>query len=102
MDLQPHRKKYAKLSQFLNRIRDTFEWENDNTPMTGVTGEEVPVVHPLLIAEIPGVVLKEDYDDIVKAITETPDPTDEGCANAARKNEGLYNSTGVASEITGV
>ena len=88
--------------EYLNLTKDQFEWENNNIPTNKVTGEEEPVVHPSLIAKIPGAVLEEDFEDIAEAITESHCPSDEDRGNAARENTGFSYNTGVTSELTGV
>ena len=50
-----------------------------------MTGEEDPI-YPNLIAEIPGVELETDFEDIENAVEETCAPSLVDWAAAARKN----------------
>ena len=49
--------------EFLNHTKDEFEWEIDDISMGGTIGEEKPI-YPNLIAEILGVELETDFEDM--------------------------------------
>jgi len=85
--------------EFLNRTQDKFEWENDDIPTEEVTGEEP--IDPNLIAEIPGIELETDYEDIEYAVEETCAPSLADRAADARQNAN-FKSTGVETKIKGV
>ena len=63
---QPCGKAYNSKVEFLNHTKDKFEWENDDIPTGEVTGEEP--IYPNLIAEIPGIELETDFEDIENAV----------------------------------
>ena len=85
--------------KFLNRTQDKFEWENDDIPTGEVTGEEL--IYPHLIAEIPGIELEADFEDIENAVEETRVPSLADQVAAARQNAN-FKSTGVDPKIKGV
>ena len=63
---EPRGKAYQGRAGFLNRTQDKFDWENDDIPSGEVTGEEP--IYPNLIAEIPGIELETDFEDIEAAV----------------------------------
>ena len=64
---QSRGKAFKGKMEFLNRTKDKFEWENVDIPTGKMTGEEEPI-YPNLIAEIPGVELETDFEDIEGAV----------------------------------
>ena len=62
---QSRGKSYKGRAEFLNHTKDKFEWENDNIT-TGEMTDEVEPIYPNLIAEIPGVELETDFEDILE------------------------------------
>ena len=85
--------------EFLNCTQDKFEWENDDIPTGEVTGEEP--IYPNLIAEIPGIEIEKDLEDIENAVEETRTPSLADRAAATRHNAN-FKSTGVDIKIKGV
>ena len=65
-------KAYDSKVEFLNRTKDKFKWDNDDIPTGEVTGEEP--IYPSLIAEISGIELEIDFEDIENAVEGTQAP----------------------------
>eukprot|EP00956_Cyclotella_meneghiniana_P035517 scaffold115573_cov38-Cyclotella_meneghiniana.AAC.1 len=95
------RKRTAERLQFLNRHKQTFDWDNEDL----AADDEVGLVEPphetdQLLAEIPGVELESDDEpvEVIQQITETPELT---IALAAQQNANLIMSP-TPDKIAGV
>ena len=95
-------KEFNGTIEFLNRTRDKFEWENEDISPSEETGEQPPLVHPSLTAEVPGILLESDFEDIQPAIEEVIPPTHAERAVSARQNMGLEKRSDQTSKIPGV
>ena len=94
MNIWGKNSKYKALKselEFLNRRGNKFEWDNEELDDTeGKIEQEPNLIHPDIIAEIPGVELESDYENIVgPALTQPPPPTMATRAAAARANASL-------------
>jgi hypothetical protein len=89
--------------QFLNRLKEKFSWgdgtEEDDADQNLVEPEQHQT--DVLPAEIPGVELEEDLEEIQAAVQPDNEPTHEARAEAALQNANLRN-TASDSEIAGV
>ena len=55
-----------KSLEFLDRIKKEFGWENNDLHDDKVTEEGQPkLVHPDILAKIPGVELENDYENVM-------------------------------------
>ena len=76
--------------EFLNRNGEKFDWENDDLAEIEVKTKEEKLVQPDFIAEIPGIPLESDYQEIQPPNTSSQVqkmPAAQRTA-AARKNAG--------------
>ena len=64
--------KYLDRVQFLNRKKQLVEWENKE--LRDTLPEIEDPIYPNLMAEIPGVVLKSDLEDVGDAVATPPPP----------------------------
>ena len=78
--------------EFLNRIKDKFEWEKDDIPTGEMMGEEEPF-YLNLIAEISGVQLETVFEDKENTMQEIRAPSLADRAAAAAQNVNLFKTT---------
>jgi hypothetical protein len=90
----------SKKLQFLNRHKESFDWDNDDLDGDEVLVEPPPCPTNALPAELPGVLLESDQDDTA-AITPAPRPSELDLVNAARANANIA-TTSPGADITGV
>ena len=105
--------KYGSKLEFLNRHQEKFDWENGELDDDGVLVQEEPIAHPGIPAEIPGVMLESDYEELDggAAVQDEPAPTIAQRTAVAAASAGIRptlvldetpNSTGVDHSSTGV
>ena len=62
---------WGKDIQFLNRHEKKFDWDNDNMDEIHVNEDEVELIHPDIVANIPGIELVSDFEELGGATEET-------------------------------
>ena len=99
---------YGNKLEFLNRHRAKYDWDNEDIAEIEGIIEPQPssTAHPGILAEIPGVELEADDEDLNTTTTQldvAPKPDLATRAAAARANANLAQNPGVdRSKITGV
>ena len=86
--------------EFFNRCQQPFDWENEELGDTLPEVEEP--IYPDILAEIPGVLVASDFEDVSDAVTTPPPRTFAEIADAALRNAALSKRTGVDGQFTGV
>ena len=95
--------KYGNKLKFLNRHKAKFDWDNDDLEEDIGLVEPSHAAHPGILAEVPGVELESDSDDVTTAIQAVPTPSLADRAKSARENANLGSSTGVPNaKVRGV
>ena len=96
----PRGEKYSNGLVFLNRKKQPFNWENEEL------NEQLPEVeepiYPDILAEVPGLVLKSDFDDANDVVMTPPPPTLEKQAERALDNMGMTDDPTDDGKNTGV
>ena len=86
---------------FLNRHKERFAWDTDEAESQDLLEEHTPRETDDLPAEIPGVMLESDYDDLNNNVIENTSPSDLQLAEAARRNANLTTAS-EQDQIAGV
>jgi hypothetical protein len=84
---------------FLNRHKERFSWDNEELDEPELIEKTQERDTDQILAEIPGVLLESDYDQVVES---TPDASEVDHALEAQANANLNTNTHVDDEVTGV
>ena len=74
--------------QFLNRHEEKFDWDNDDLSKLEVTTEHPKMIHPDMVANLPGIELESDFP-IMAVLTSVNLPDIMTQLTATRINAGL-------------
>ena len=88
---------------FVNRIGEAYDWANESLDLDcDYLVQPDSTAHPSIPAEIPGVELESDYEEITSAVEDKVPPTLGDRAAAARRNASIEPVIGTQAETAGV